>query len=173
MSPDGPAGMDEPDGLAPVAVVLTQVVVPEALVVACAMEKTRVDVVLTEIGCVAVCRSTAEGEPEEAARVISNALGRTETPVVLIVQRAGQMSAALWHRGAETKQLSAALALDGTPAVVERLLLGQVAVADLPGVVTSVGVGRFRALRMAAGVAKANRQAQRTRAATSVEPGED
>ena len=173
MSLDGLEGLDGADALAPVAVVLTQVVVPEALVVACAMEKTLVDVVLTEIGCVAVCRSTAEGMPEEAARVISNALSRTETPVVLVVQRAGQMSAALWHRGAETKQLSAALALDGTPAIVERLLLGQVAVADLPGVVTSVGVGRLRALRMAAAVTKANRRAQRTRAAASGEPGED
>jgi len=83
------------------------------------------------------------------------------------------MSASLWHRGSETKQLSAVLALDGTPPEIEGLLLGQVTVADLPGVVTSVGVGRLRALRMAAGVAKANRRARRARADEAPGAGAD
>jgi len=167
VSPDGP------EGLAPAAVVLTQVVIPEALAAACALDKTPVDVVPTEIGCVAVCRSTGDGAPEAAAGVISSALSRTDTPVVLVVQRDGRMSASLWHRGSETKQLSAVLALDGTPPEIEGLLLGQVTVADLPGVVTSVGVGRLRALRMAAGVAKANRRARRARADQAPGAGAD
>lgn len=152
---------DVPDGLAPVAVVLTRVAVPQALAGACAMEKTEVDVVPTQIGAVAVCRSTDEGDPEVAAQVISAALGRTDTPVVLIVQREGQMSASLWHDGHETKQLSAALALDGAPPEVERLLLGQVTAGDVPGMVTSAGVGRFAAMRMLGAGARANRRAGR------------
>lgn len=152
---------DVPDGLAPVAVVLTQVAVAEALAGACALEKVPVDVLPTEIGCLAVCRSTAEGDPEVAARVISAALGATDTPVVLLVQRAGQMSASMWHDGNPTKQLSPALALDGAPAVVERLLLGQVRAAELPGVVTSAGVGRFGTLRLLGVAAKARRGLRR------------
>lgn len=157
--------LPEPHELPATALVLTQVGVPEALVVACALQKVAVDVVPTPIGCVAVCRSVEPGDPETAAQVISSALANTDTPVVLLVHRSGQMSASLWHAGSQTKELSPALALDGTPPEVEALLLGGAKVADLDGVVTSAGVGRLGAIRMAAGVAKANRRAAKARAA--------
>lgn len=156
---------DGSEELRAAAVVLTQVVVPEALAAACALQKVAVDVVPTEVGCVAVCRSTEPGDPESAAQVISSGLAKTDTPVVLLVHRGGQMSATLWHAGSETKTLSPALAMGGVPAVVEGLLLGGLTVAELDGVVTSAGVGRLGAMRMLVGVAKTNRRMAKARAA--------
>jgi len=164
----GGAPQDGPKELPTTALVLTQVVVPEALAAACALQKVAVDVVPTSIGCVAVCRSVEPGDPETAAQVISSGLANTDTPVVLIVHRSGQMSASLWHAGSQTKELSPALALDGVPAVVEALLLSGRSAADLEGVVTSAGVGRFGAMRMLAGVARTNRRAAKARAARAV-----
>jgi hypothetical protein len=165
----GGAPSDGPQELPATAVVLTQVVVPEALAAACALQKVAVDVVPTSIGCVAVCRSVEPGDPETAAQVISSGLANTDTPVVLIVHRSGQMSASLWHAGSQTKELSPALALDGLPAVVEALLLGGQSAADVDGVVTSAGVGRLGAMRMLAGVAKTNRRAAKARAARAAQ----
>jgi hypothetical protein len=143
------------------AVVLTKVAIPEALAAACALQKVAIDAVPTAIGCVAVCRSAALGDPETAAQIISSALAKSPTPVILLVQREGQMSASRWAGGTEQEELSAALMLDGAPPEVEDLLLGQVVAADLPGVVSSVGVSRWRAMRMLGGVAAANRRAAR------------
>ena len=57
--------------------------------------------------------------------------------------------------------------LDGAPQEVEDLLLGQVAAADLPGVVSSVDVSRWGAMRMLGGVAAANRRAAKTARTTA------
>ncbi len=146
--------------LAPAAVVITQVAVPELIAAACAGERIDVDVVPTEIGCVAVLRSATGKEPQSAARAVSRALARTGTPVVLLVQREGRLDASLWRAGAVERALAPGLALEGAPAEVEGLLLGSVSVADLPGVVPSIGVGRLAALRMVArGVRRGRRGA--------------
>ena len=155
--------------LAAAAVVLTRVAVPEALAAACALQKVPIDVVPTAIGCIAVCRSAGGDDPETAAQIISGALANSPTPVVLLVQRDGQMSASRWAGGEEQETLSPALMLDGAPPEVEGLLLGQITVADLPGVVTSVGVSKLGAMRMLAGVARANRRA--AKAAATDAPG--
>ncbi len=146
--------MSEP-GLAPAAVVLTKVAVAEALAAACAVGKVEVDAFLTPIGAVAVCRRTGAGEPEAVAGAVSQML-RT-TPVVLLVQRDGRMTASRWSAGAKVEDLLPALMLDGAPPEVERLLLGQVRAADLPGVVTSVGMSRWRAMRTLARAGRAAR----------------
>jgi len=151
--------------LAAAAVVLTKVAVPEALAAACALQKVPIDAVPTAIGCIAVCRSAGGDDPETAAQIISSALAKSPTPVVLLVQRDGQMSASRWAGGEEQETLSPALMLDGAPPEVEGLLLGQITVADLPGVVTSVGVSKFGAMRMLAGVARVNRKAAKAAAA--------
>ena len=82
-------------------------------------------------------------------------------PVVLLVQRSGQLDASRWQAGVQQQQLSAALMLDGAPPEVEGLLLGAVRVADLPGVVSSAGMSRWRAARSLAGVARATRRLAR------------
>lgn len=145
--------MSEP---APAAVVLTQVAVPESLAAACAVSKVPVDAVPTPIGAVAVCRSLDPGGPEQAAQVISRLL-RT-TPVVLLTQRGGRMTAVRWSAGSPGEELSPALMLDGAPPEVEQLLLGQVSASELPGTVSSVGMSRWRAVRLLGTVARVGRR---------------
>lgn len=139
-----------------VAVVLTQVAVAEGLAAACAMSTVPVDAVPTDIGAVAVCRATGPGEPERAAQVISQLL--KNTPVVLVRHQAGQMTASRWTAGSEGEEIAAALMLDGAPAVVEQLLLGLSTAEDQPGVVSSVGMSRWRATRILAAAARAGRR---------------
>jgi hypothetical protein len=146
--------VSEPD-LPPTALVLTKVAVPQGLAAACAMSKVPVDAVPTTIGAVAVCRDTGVGDPERAAQVISQLLANT--PVVLVTQRDGQMTAARWSAGTQDEEISPALMLDGAPPEIEQLLLGQVSVAHLPGVVSSVGMSRWKAMRVLAAAARAGR----------------
>ncbi|GEN79217.1 hypothetical protein [Actinotalea fermentans] len=141
------------------AVVLTQVAVPEALAAACALQKLAVDAVPTPIGTLAWCRDTSDGAPTVVARAVSALL--PAVPVLLLTQRDGQISASRWSGGAEGEQLSPGLVLDGAPAVVEQLLLGQVSAADQPGVVTSAGMSRWRATRTLAAVSRSTRRAAR------------
>lgn len=152
---------DEPTAA---AVVLTQVAAPEALAAVCALNRIPVDVVPTDIGAVAVSRSAAPGDPETAAQIISSVL--STTPVVLLVQRDGQVTAGRWSGGEEVEELTAALMLDGAPPEVEAVLLGTQDPRDLPDVVASVGMSRFRAMRILARVARATRRAARTGGAT-------
>ncbi|WP_182113662.1 MULTISPECIES: hypothetical protein [unclassified Actinotalea] len=143
--------------LAPAAVVLTQVAMPEGLAAACAMSKVPVDAVPTSIGAVAVCRSTAVGDPELVAQVLSQLL--KNTPVVLIVQRDGQLRAGRWSGGKQEEEVAPGLLLDGAPPEIEQLLLGQATASELPGTVTSVGMSRLRAARVLARAARAGRRA--------------
>jgi hypothetical protein len=138
------------------AVVLTPAAAPEALAAGAAIQGLRVDVVPTPIGCLAVC---APKDAETVARGLSMVL-RT-APVVLIVQRDGQMTASRWQAGAEQAQLAAALVLDGAPREVEDLLLGAVAVGDLAGVVSS-DMSRWRAARTLASAARSARKQARS-----------
>lgn len=153
--PGGGAPAAQPE-LPPSAVVLTQVAAAGSLAAACAMTSVPVDAVPTEIGALAVCRSTAAGEPERAAQAISQVL--RNTPVVLLTQRGGQMTATRWSGGTQGDEISPALLLDGAPPVVERLLLGQASAAELPGTVPSVGMSRWKAMRVLAGAARAARR---------------
>lgn len=155
MTEDAPAD-DAPVGLAPVALVLTKVAVPEGLAAACAMSKVPVDAVPTEIGAVAICRTADAGEPERAAQVISQLL--QNTPVVLLVQRAGRLTATRWSGGREDDEVPAALMLDGAPPEIEQLLLGVLRADDLPGAVSSTGMSRWRAVRVLAAAARVGRR---------------
>lgn len=145
------------------AVVLTQVAVPEALAAACALQRLPVDVVPTPIGALACCREVGEGAPVAVARALSALL--PGVPVLLLEQRSGQISASRWSggttgtEGTEGTVMSPGLVLDGAPAVVEQLLLGQATAAEQPGVVTSVGMSRWRATRTLAGISRATRRA--------------
>lgn len=139
------------------AVVLTQVAVPEALAAACALQRLPVDVVPTPIGALAWCRDTGEEAPAAVARAVSALI--PAVPVLLLTQRDGQISASRWSAGSEGTVLSPGLVLDGAPAVVEQLLLGQTTAADQPGVVSSVGMTRWRATRTLTSISRATRRA--------------
>jgi hypothetical protein len=145
---DGP--VDPTAGV--VAVVLTQVAAAGPLAAACALAGVAAP---TPVGAVAVCRRTEPGEPERAAEAISRLL--SNTPVLLVVRRDGALAATRWTGGAATTEVAPGLVLDGAPAELEGLLVGAVAVDGLDGVVSSVGMGRWRATRVLASAARAAR----------------
>ncbi len=159
MSSDGP---EDPFGTpvdparpAPVALVLTPVAAPGPLAATCALARLRVDVVPSDVGAIAVCRDTTGPAPRDAAIAISRLL--KGVPVVLLVKDGGRAVASRWMDGEQGEDLKAGLVMNGAPDVLEDLLLGTTAAADVPGMVSSVGLSRFRAMRMLAASARANR----------------
>lgn len=134
------AGTDEAPS---VALVVTQVAAAEPLAAACALANVEIDAVPTEVGAVAVLRDPAAADAGVAA--ISQLL--RQLPVVLLTRREGQISAMRWVGGAQDDKLPAGLVLSDAPAVLEDLLLGSADVGELPGVVTSVGMSRWKAMR--------------------------
>ncbi|MDO8107444.1 hypothetical protein Q6348_09575 [Isoptericola sp. b441] len=150
-------GPGAPEG-GTLALVLTQVAEAGPLAAACALAKVEVDAAPTPVGAVAVCRRTARGEPEQAAEAISRLL--SNTPVLLVVRRDGALVASRWRGGTAADEVAPGLLLDGAPPELEGLLVGTVAVTDLDGVVSSVGLSRWRATRMLASAARAARRAR-------------
>lgn len=146
------------DGRDALAVVLTQVADAGPLAAACALAGVQVDAAPTSVGAVAVCRSTEPGEPEAVAEAISRLL--SNTPVLLVVRRDGALVASRWTGGTAQAEVAPGLVLDGAPPEVEGLLVGTVGVHELDGVVTSVGLGRWRATRMLTSAARAARRAR-------------
>lgn len=142
-----------------VAVVLTQVADAEPLAAACALAGLGVDAVPTPVGAMAVCRALAPGEPEQAAEAVSRLLATT--PVLLVVRRDGRLTATRWSDGTPSAQVAPGLVLDGLPREVEGVVLGTVGLDELDGVVTSVGLSRWRATRLLARSARARRRSRR------------
>lgn len=142
--PDDLSGLlDAPAETPSVAIVVTQVAAPEPLAAACALAGVDIDAVPTEVGAVAVLRDPAA--VADGAAAISKLL--RQLPVVVLTRREGQISAARWTGGTHDEDLPAGLVLSDAPAVLEALLLGSTDVAGVPGVVTSVGMTRWRAMR--------------------------
>lgn len=144
--PDDLSGLDATDEPT-VAVVVTQVAVAGALAAACSLAQVDVDAVPSPVGAIAVLRDPAAGATATAA--ISQLL--RQAPVVLLERRAEQVSATQWVAGAQTKELPPGLVLSGAPEVLEDLLLGDLDPATVDGTVTSVGLSRWKAMRMIAG----------------------
>jgi hypothetical protein len=139
-----------------VALVVTPVASPGPLAATCAMAKVAVDVVPSTVGAIAVCRDVSREAPREAAVAISRLL--KGVPVVLLEKSEGRVTASRWLDGEQGEELAAGLVLSGAPEVLEDLLLGSTTPAEVEGMVSSVGLSRFRALRMLAASARANRR---------------
>lgn len=148
---------------APVAVVVTQLGAAEPVAAACAIAGLGVDAVLSGIGVLVVCRDTAPGEPQRVAETLTRAMAGVS--VLLLERRDDRITAHRWRDGVQGDQVPAGLALDGAPEALSNLLLGIETVGDLPGVVSSVGMGRLKAARtltaLARGARKAGRKAAR------------
>jgi hypothetical protein len=144
------------DAPAPVALVVTPVAAPGPLAATCALARIPVDVVPSTVGAIAVCHQTTGSGPQDAAAAVSRLL--KGVPVVLLVRTGGHVAATRWLDGEQGDDVAAGLVLSGAPEVLEDLLLGTTAAADVPGVVSSVELSRFRALRMLAASARANRR---------------
>lgn len=136
-----------------VAVLLTQVANAEALAAACALNKFKVEAVSSPIGAYAVIPETTDGYPEKVAKAVSQLV--KSVPVILIQATSGQMKAQQWEAGEVKGTLPVALVLDGAPHELEDVLLGETTTADLPGVVSSAKISRFKAMRLLAATAKA------------------
>lgn len=132
-----------------IAIILTQVATAEALAAACAMNKLVVDAVSSPLGAYAICRDTSAQAPAELARAVS-ALVKS-VPLILFEAAGGQVKASQWQAGQRLGDMPAALVLDGAPHEFEDLLLGTTTVHDLPGVVSSAGMSRWKAMRALAG----------------------
>ncbi|MDT0166978.1 hypothetical protein Q9R32_15605 [Actinotalea sp. AC32] len=147
---------DAPEGLAPRAVLLTQVAHPEALAAACAVGKVAADAFGSPVGALAVLHETAGDAPDAAAAAVSQVLA--DAMVLLLVQRDGRIAASRWSRGQAGDVLSPALVLDGAPPEVEAFLLGRSGPEGLGEATTSVGVSRWKAVRLLASAARARRK---------------
>lgn len=135
-----------------VALIITQIAAAEPLAAACALAKVPVDAFVTEIGAIASCQDLTNGGPQRAARAISELV--KDVPIVLIERRDGQLTASRWQLGKQQAELPAGLVLDGAPEVMEDLLTQAVNIKEVDGVVTSVGISRFKALRQLAAIAR-------------------
>ena len=139
-----------------IAVVVTPVANPQALAATCAIAKIGVDVVPSEAGALAVCRTMGGDGPAQAAGTISRLL--RGVPVVLLERREGQIAASGWLDGVRGEDLAPGLVLGSAPEMLEDLLLGTTAPSDVDGVVSSVGMSRLKAMRTLAAAARTARR---------------
>jgi hypothetical protein len=146
------------EGDATVAIVVTQVASAQALAAAGALNGLAIDAVDSPVGALAVCRSLSGDGPARVAAALSTVVAGV--PVILLERREGQISACRWLNGEPGEDLPPGLVLGDAPEVLEDLLLGTVTVADLPGVVTSVGLSRWRAMRILASRARSTRRSE-------------
>ena len=137
-----------------VALVVTQVAGAEALAAACALAKVEADAIFTPVGAVAVLRDPSAGQA--GAGALSTML--KAAPVVLLVRRAGRISATHWANGVQGDDLPPGLVLSDAPPELEQLLLGTLTISDAENAVTSVGMSRWKAMRLLAAAAKDNRR---------------
>ena len=94
--------------------------------------KVEADVVLSDVGAIAVVRDRSAAR--SAAAAVSQLL--RQVPIVLLERREGQITATRWTAGAQQgADLPPGLVLSDAPAVLEDLLLGSVEVGGLDGVV--------------------------------------
>jgi hypothetical protein len=140
------------------AVLLTQVADAEPLAAACALADLDVDAAPTPVGALAVLRDPTGESPERAATAVSKLVAGV--PLVLLTRAEGQHTAVRYQDGVAEGNLPPGLVLGGAPDALEDLLTGQLAVTELPGLVASSSIGRFKAMRMLTGAA---RKARRTK----------
>jgi hypothetical protein len=152
--PDDLSSLTAPPAEDPsVTLVLTQVAAAAPLAAACALAGVQVDVVPSHVGAIAVLRDARSGA--DAATAISKLL--KTVPVILLERRSGQITATRWAGGQQGDELPAGLVLSDAPPVLEDLLLGSAQIGDVEGVVTSVGLSRWKAMRLLAQSARGSR----------------
>lgn len=161
---DLPHDLEIPDDLSSLeaedvtrALVLTQVASARALAAAGALNGLAIDAVDSPVGAIAICRDPAGTGPSSVASVLSAAV--KGVPVILLTRRGGQVTAQRWLDGQAGEDLPAGLVLSDAPAVLEDLVLGTTDVSDVDGVVTSVGMSRWKAMRTLAAHARSARRA--------------
>ena len=134
-----------------VVLLLTPVAQAAPLAATCVIAKVEADVVLSDVGAIAVLRQVTAGRA--GASAVSQLL--RQVPIVLLERREGQITATRWVGGSQQgDNLPPGLVLSDAPAVLEDLLLGSVEIGSLGGVVSTAGLSRWKALRMITGSGK-------------------
>nr|WP_216077677.1 hypothetical protein [Isoptericola sediminis] len=145
-------GSDEPE----IAVLITQVADAEALAAACVLAQIEVDAVPTPVGALAVLRDRSGEAPRAAAARISQVV--KGVPLVLVTRDGEQLTCRRYTDGADDGELPPGLVLGGAPEALEDLLTGHLSLDELPGVVSSDGIGRLKAVRMLSAVSRKARK---------------
>ncbi|MCK0116584.1 hypothetical protein MWU57_06030 [Isoptericola sp. S6320L] len=141
------------------AVLITQVAEAEPLAAACVLAGLDVDVVPTPVGALGVLRDTSGDLPNRAAAAVSQLVAGV--PLVLVTRHGEQLTCVRYTDGADDGELPPGLVLGGAPDALEDLLTGHLTLADLPGVVSSSGISRLKAVRMLSQVARKGRKKKR------------
>lgn len=137
------------------AILITRVAFPNALAAACALAEVAADVVGTEVGAIAILHDIDDEAPERAAAALTQVV--RGIPALLVTKAEGQISVTEFADGADRGPLPPAVVLTSASELVEELIVGALKPSDVPGVVSSVGIGKMRALKMIADAAKPHR----------------
>ena len=138
------------------AVLVTPVPAPEALAAACALTGVKARVVPSEIGSIAVL---VEPEGESALKAGASLSQLLKGALIVVLRNVdGQIDSTGYQDGAETEVQAAGLWLDAAPVLLEDLVTGQLEAQDAEGVVSSVGMSRWRAARNLSKLARASRK---------------
>jgi len=138
----GLTGASDPDLVA----LVTQIAGAEPLAAACSLAQVEADVVPTDVGAVAVLRDRSGDAPARAAAALSTLV--KGVPLILVERRGEQLAMVRWADGAPGDVLAPGLVLGSAPEVLEDLITGERAVADLDGVVASSSLSRWKAMRL-------------------------
>ncbi|MEU2201213.1 hypothetical protein [Isoptericola sp. NPDC019482] len=156
--PDDLSGLDGASADPDLAVLITQIAGAEPLAAACSLAELDVDAAPTLVGALAILRDTSDDAPARAAAAISKLVAGV--PLVLVSRQGEQLTCVRYVDGAPQGELPPGLVLGGAPEALEDLVTGHITVADLPGVVPSSSIGRFKAMRMLTGAARKARKKQ-------------
>jgi len=133
------------------ALLLTPVIDARPLAAVLALVGVAADCIPTPSGAVVVLRDKDGNQPDQAAKVLSQALAQTS--VLLVTKATGQLSAERYVAGASQGEVPAGLIVAGASGVVEDLLVGAMTPAEVPGLVSSVGLSRAKAMMWLGGAA--------------------
>jgi hypothetical protein len=153
VSEDVPDDLSELDEPVTVALLVTQVAEAEPLAAVCSLAGVQADVVASGVGAMAVLRDPRAGAA--AAAGVSRLLAGTQ--LVLLERRAGAIAATTWSGGTQGEDVAPGLVLAEGPTLLEDLLLGDLAAAEVDGAVASTGISRFKALRLLTRVGRRGR----------------
>jgi len=126
------------------ALLLTPVLDARPLAAVLALVKVDADCIPTPTGAVVVLKDKDGDQPITAAKLLSQALAQTS--VLLVTKASGQLSAERYQAGKCEGEVPAGLLVAGASGVVEDLLVGLVKPEEIPGLVSSVGVSRAKAM---------------------------
>ncbi len=136
--------------------VITQIAGAEPLAAACALADVDADALATDIGAVAVLRETAVDSVTKAANALTTLIAGV--PIIVVERRADHLTITRWQDGVRGDELAPGLVLGGAPEEVEDLVTGATQVDQLPNIVASTSITRWKAMRLLTSAARKARK---------------